>query len=678
MRRALLLLMAGHLAACVGKSRVDELWFGCKNDDQCARPAVCNFDYATADYKGVCVDPDGRQPPWAVPQPDVGTGDADVADPDTSEDVAEEVVEDGGPDVPEVADPCPDGCDDGVECTADNCTDQGCENDPRDEACDDGVECTEDGFCHPTDGCSEKAPLHSMCDDGSPCLEWECMEVVGCKSTLLDSVPCDDGDSCEGSDTCVAGVCESGCADGDPCTQDSCYQGQCLYGDPCDDKLDCTQDGCSEGDCSHLALDDLCEDGSPCLDWFCVLGTGCESVIGAGVCDDGDPCTQADVCDEAGACGGAALACEDDGDPCTQEGCSGCPEGWWLGAGSCFQAFQKVGTHQEAEAACVGHGGHLASIANDEEAFVVGATAVQVCGPEDAFIGMSDKGAVPWEWYWFDGSDVGYFNWAEGEPAPEGKGMWHAAAVGLGGKWVTLPINSAPCYVCEVAADPTEGSCTKSHPNCDDGVECTDDICQSGCQSLPYDSQCDDGDDCTDDTCELESGCAFEPVDCDDQDPCTADACETLCDGGSMVQGHCVTGDANQPGEPGDLAEKIPLSTALAACADFGGDLMAPKNESVQAALVAARSEICGVVPNWLPLEFDTGQDAWFWLDGDPVSYQSWEDPAGAADPTPFYSAQMFMDGAWSPVPGDAPVPCYVCSKAVVGECTHAPIDGCE
>lgn len=103
--------------------------------------------------------------------------------------------------------------------------------------------------------------------------------------------------------------------------------------------------------------------------------------------------------------------------------------------------------------------------------------------------------------------------------------------------------------------DPTTGCSPGRALDCDDGVPCTSDRCDSasGCVNSPVDAACDDGVSCTVDVCDATRGCVRTPddelcddgvcfsggrcdptrgcfgateVDCGDGDPCTADFCE--------------------------------------------------------------------------------------------------------------------------------------------------------
>jgi hypothetical protein len=106
---------------------------------------------------------------------------------------------------------------------------------------------------------------------------------------------------------------------------------------------------------------------------------------------------------------------------------------------------------------------------------------------------------------------------------------------------------------------------------CDDGNECTDDLCNGadGCQHVALTSdeckdgnpctaadhcvagvcvgtpvECDDFNPCTDDTCNDLGGCIFTPndADCDDKDPCTvADRCEDSACLGVAVACDCAS-----------------------------------------------------------------------------------------------------------------------------------------
>lgn len=80
-------------------------------------------------------------------------------------------------------------------------------------------------------------------------------------------------------------------------------------------------------------------------------------------------------------------------------------------------------------------------------------------------------------------------------------------------------------------------------PSCDDGFDCTVDVCDSetGCEHLVDDGLCNDEVDCTEDSCDAELGCLFvlDETLCDDGDPCNG---VEVC-----VDGSCVPGEAPWP-----------------------------------------------------------------------------------------------------------------------------------
>ena len=87
---------------------------------------------------------------------------------------------------------------------------------------------------------------------------------------------------------------------------------------------------------------------------------------------------------------------------------------------------------------------------------------------------------------------------------------------------------------------------------CDDGVQCTTDLCDPvwGCIHVADHQLCDDGNACTWDACDENDGCLFDPnkLPCDDGDPCTVeDVCfETECGGVPMDCGQgqeCLAGE---------------------------------------------------------------------------------------------------------------------------------------
>ncbi len=75
------------------------------------------------------------------------------------------------------------------------------------------------------------------------------------------------------------------------------------------------------------------------------------------------------------------------------------------------------------------------------------------------------------------------------------------------------------------------GVCVRGEAPCDDGVECTADVCDEAtlsCESSADDASCDDGNPCTGvEVCDAEVGCLVGlPMNCSDGDSCTIDMCD--------------------------------------------------------------------------------------------------------------------------------------------------------
>ena len=99
---------------------------------------------------------------------------------------------------------------------------------------------------------------------------------------------------------------------------------------------------------------------------------------------------------------------------------------------------------------------------------------------------------------------------------------------------------------CQLEEEAKEGICAvapETIPDCDDGVECTDDSCDpvGGCVNALNHDFCAKGEVCTTDVCDEELGCLvqYNELPCDDKDPCTTnDKCngEGLCAGGGPTE----------------------------------------------------------------------------------------------------------------------------------------------
>lgn len=201
-------------------------------------------------------------------------------------------------------------CDDGINCTVDDCDDGAgeCTHDTDNDLCQDGLFCNGTETCNATQGCLNGTVV--ACSDGRSCTSDSCSEVAdACVSVPNDSA-CNDGLFCNGVETCnLAGAGPTGC---ETSSVPDCST----------DGIACTIDACDEttNACTHTASNDLCPDGE-----FCILP--------GGTCESGAPCTtdlecaDADLCNGVEQCvsgfcnPGTAVDCGD-GVDCTLDSCA--------------------------------------------------------------------------------------------------------------------------------------------------------------------------------------------------------------------------------------------------------------------------------------------------------------------------------------------------------------------
>jgi hypothetical protein len=206
-------------------------------------------------------------------------------------------------------------CDDGSECTYDDCGGgYGCEYTPKEdgESCDDGAYCngTEEcwaGVCeYAADPCLDMA---------NPCQEGACVESTDSCSLL----PINEGDACSEALYCLSGetmVCQSGFCEAAPDAENPC---DALTPPECQHYV-CNETG---GSCDLDPMGDGmdCGGSTPCNVEPICLGGEC---IGSNPCDvDGDPCTETEctVSGPSAICGSTTPIA--DGDPCNNGLCAG-------------------------------------------------------------------------------------------------------------------------------------------------------------------------------------------------------------------------------------------------------------------------------------------------------------------------------------------------------------------
>ncbi|MFW5921179.1 MAG: putative metal-binding motif-containing protein, partial [Polyangiales bacterium] len=297
-------------------------------------------------------------------------------------------------------------CDDGVECTVDQCVAGACTNTPDDSVCEDGESCDATMGC-PLRSCS----VDSDCDDGEPCngaevcpdgrcrrgalpaercngMDDDCDELVdedfdcvqgetglecttACDSTGTQrcDVDCsltaceppfetcnDEDDDCDGvvdeGFACMSCTDDGDCDDGNPCngTERCNERGECEPGTPptCDDGVRCTVDTCDpDVGCTHTPEDGFCDDGNFCNGEETCSATGCQPGIPP-ECDDGDDCTDDSCAGTApGMCTHTTADADGDG-----FGDADCPETGGVPATDCDDTDEDV--HPDATETCNG------------------------------------------------------------------------------------------------------------------------------------------------------------------------------------------------------------------------------------------------------------------------------------------------------------------------------------
>ena len=356
--------------------------------------------------------------------------------------------------------------------------------------CEDGADNDADGLFDCADPSCEASPLCGGSGTGGTggsmlCADVDCSDQNECTEDACNPV---DG-QCDYSNVAAGTSCDFGGLPG-VCGVGACEDAMLCAGVDCDDQNECTTDTCdpATGLCDHANVVDLsaCDFGG--LPGICTAGVCEDAMLCAGVdCDDQNECT-AESCDPAdGECDytnvTAGMTCDFGGLPGV------------CGAGVCEDAMLCSGVDCDDGNQCT----------------------QDACDPMDGQCGYADV---------MDGTTCDFG--------------------GLPG-------------VCTVGT--CEDAMLCSGVDCDDGNECTQDVCdpmdgQCGYADVMDGTTCDFGGlpgVCTAGTCEDAMLCAG--VDCDDGNECTQDVCDpmdgqcgyadvmdgTTCDFGGLP-GVCDTG----------------------------------------------------------------------------------------------------------------------------------------
>lgn len=391
-------------------------------------------------------------------------------------------------------------CDDGFNCTYDNCVGGDCQHPPKTGVCDDGSACTSGDECN-NGKCVGKA---STCDDKNPCTFDSCDGAKGCQNANDDAAKCSDDNVCTSDDGCKGGVCIAGnamvCEDNNPCTSDTCDKKTgCVYAPntlPCNDNNVCTLgDVCAASVCKSGGAV-ACNDGNSCTDDSCDAAKGCVFSANSASCTDGNVCTVGDAC-ESGSCQPGEYKDCDDKNYCTTDSCEtkkGCVHA--VNTAPCDDSNPCTLADKCAAGDC--KPGNLLSCDDGNPCTDDLCDGINGCKHSNNVAKCDDNN-----------------NCTSGDACKGG------ACIPLK---ASLCDDGNPCTT--ETCDQLSGACSKANNSalCDDGVQCTvADTCVNGACKGGIAVGCDDGNPCTDDNCDKVNGCLHinNAEGCTDNNVCT-------------------------------------------------------------------------------------------------------------------------------------------------------------
>ncbi|HSA21447.1 MAG TPA: hypothetical protein P5076_08365 [Myxococcota bacterium] len=416
------------------------------------------------------------------------------------------------------------GCDSGAQGEPPECT--------RIEECDDALACTQD-VCDIEHTC-QHALAAGFCLIAGVCVPEEAPDPADACST------CDPAQSTTGWSPATGRACD----DGDACTRDDTCGPPGCAGESyaCDDQIECTADGCDgAGGCTFTMFAGYCLISSqcwsagqspadnPCQTCVPELRLDGWSSADQAACDDLDACTFADHCQDQ-TCAGTQYSCDDD-EACTLDTC--------LGDGTCRNDL--------VEEVCIIDGACVPGGAPHP------ADACQACLPavDPDHWSQLDPGSACDDGDACSSGDQCLAGTCQGTPYGCGDDLDCTEDLCLGDGTCSNVLSAGACViegVCRAADEPNPTNpCETCAPDSDPG----------NWSALPDDSPCEDGDPCSiDDACH-QGVCEGDAFSCDDGLLCTEDVCDGA--GGCehpLVAGHCLIdatcrahGEAN-PSDP--------------------------------------------------------------------------------------------------------------------------------
>ncbi len=488
-------------------------------------------------------------------------------------------------------------CDDDNECTEDICDAGSCSNTPKGGSSCGGLVfggkgvCSDAGVCEPPTTCNGLLGGDRDCEDGNECTKDECQDDVcvytpktgdRCGNVLEDDKFCSAEGVCEDATGPVECQNDRDCKDSNDCTDDVCNAGTCfnpiLSGEECgfigskgicdeagecvpppdtgcqrnrdcDDNLECTTDRCDAetGECSNTAnegnacgglifpgggtcdadgvcnenpeceVNSDCNDDDECTLDVCDTGTGeCTNAVSEGAdCSTG-------TCDASGVCVCSRNSDCDDDIECTDDVCD---------AGQCSNAVDEGGS-------CGG--------------LILGGKGV--CDADAVCQPPTDCGGIGGDLDCEDGNECT-------RDRCENNQCVYTPDEGsrCGG-----PFDDNRCSAEGVCETPDGGTGCQNDLNCDDGNECTTGRCDGNVCVFIVDEGNSCGPSGSGNVCDADGMCVESPPvggdecnrdrDCKDDNSCTQDICENgICsnpaDDGAACGGLVGVGLCNVDGE---------------------------------------------------------------------------------------------------------------------------------
>ena len=369
-----------------------------------------------------------------------------------------------------------------------------------------------------------------------------------------------DADASDGGAD-VAPTCSAAlCDDGNPCTDDGCDAGgKCVHGP----KPGC---GSTPAPCNKA---DGCATGVCNLSLhLCVPCQKTSDCGGKGICEN-EKCVPAVACSSDGQCKatnqvcdkglGFCVDCVSQGDCKSTETCSGT---------HCVAAPSKCGSSKD----CPG-----ILVCDKNAGICVGCVVNGDCPPEQNCSASTCVAKVCTEPVCVNGSAWGCNSEGSGyssSPLSCDDGQDCTTDLCAPGLGCQHSFNSAPCVdgnPCTTGDSCAGGKCAAGKPlDCNDNNPCTSDSCSlsAGCVHLQNDvTACDDGSSCTTgDTCKNSVCIGSTTVTCDDGNACTADSCDKT---GCV---HSASAGVCEDGNPCTLSDSCGGSTCKAGIANSCDD----------------------------------------------------------------------------------------------------------